>query len=444
MQRIMKKTIAILFGVSCLLSLNSCFKTEDDLFDKSAAQRLNELQSTYREVLSSAENGWVLQYFASDEEQGYPFVMKFDKYGSVTIAAKNSASTSNTYKEETSTYDFVQDMSVVLTFDTYNTIFHEFSSPGDDGVGHGGDYEFQMKGMSANKDTVYVMGKKTGIDMRLVKFPMGATYNTTSGEQKTVSSWEDYFTAINANTAALFNSKFPTYTLTAGGEKYNVTGMGSGFMTFVPADATDADASTRTYYRGIIVNLDNTVRLSSPFKGENDKFSVQTFGLSDAKDKLVALDGTKDATLALPSLAELFKQLTWTMPNATMEGQFATLYNAVAAGLVNYNKNIKLQSLGFGYDTTEGNNYLNIKSNKYNGKLYCSILPVDDNSVTISFTGTGDKNGNVFLKNVPEIMQLIDFLQANNMKLSTPMPFAPLSVTISNSANEADKAVINL
>ena len=166
----MKKTIAILLSVSCLFGLNSCFKTEEDIFDQSPAQRLNKLTSDYREVLSGSENGWVLQYFASETEQGYPFVMKFDKSGKVTIAGNNSVSTGGVYKEESSTYDFVQDMSVVLTFDTYNEIFHEFSSPQTDGVGHGGDYEFQMKGMSADKDTIYVMGKKSGIDMRLVRF----------------------------------------------------------------------------------------------------------------------------------------------------------------------------------------------------------------------------------------------------------------------------------
>ena len=134
----MKKTIAILLSVSCLFGLNSCFKTEEDIFDQSPAQRLNKLTSDYREVLSGSENGWVLQYFASETEQGYPFVMKFDKSGKVTIAGNNSVSTGGVYKEESSTYDFVQDMSVVLTFDTYNEIFHEFSSPQTDGVGHGG------------------------------------------------------------------------------------------------------------------------------------------------------------------------------------------------------------------------------------------------------------------------------------------------------------------
>ena len=58
MQRIMKKTIAILLSVSCLFGLNSCFKTEEDIFDQSPAQRLNKLTSDYREVLSGSENGW--------------------------------------------------------------------------------------------------------------------------------------------------------------------------------------------------------------------------------------------------------------------------------------------------------------------------------------------------------------------------------------------------
>ena len=446
MQRIMKKTIAILLSVSCLFGLNSCFKTEDDIFDQSPAQRLNQLTSDYREVLSGAEDGWVLQYFASETEQGYPFVMKFDKNGSVTIAANNSVSTGGTYKEEKTTYDFVQDMSVVLTFDTYNEIFHEFSSPADDGVGHGGDYEFQMKRMSENKDTIYVMGKKTGIDMRLVRFPKGAQYTDAAGATKTVDTWADYFTAISANTARLFNSKLPAYTLTAAGESFKVTDLGSGVMTIVPSDATDQDAASRTYYRGVIVNLDNTVLLSSPFTGENDKFSVQNFKLTDDGSKMVSTDAGQDATLGLPSLSTLLVSdgLTWTMAASDVEGQFKTAFDAAATGLANYAKGVKLQSFIIGYDAKENVNYLNVKTNKFQGKLYVNITAVDDSTVKFAFTGTGDKNGTVFLKNVAELQQIIALLQSGDFKLSTEKLFTPLTVTIANATNAADKALLKL
>ena len=442
----MKKTIAILLSVSCLFGLNSCFKTEDDIFSESAAQRLDTLESTYRELLSSSENGWVLQYFASESEQGYPFVMQFDKTGSVTIAGNNSESTSGSYKEETSTYDFVQDMSVVLTFDTYNTIFHEFSQPSTDGVGHGGDYEFQIKGVSADQDTIYLVGKKTAIEMRMVRFPMGATYTDTKGVQKTVESWSGYFTAIKEATSALFNTKLPTYTLNGPVQNYEVSGMGSGVMNFVPEGLTETEASSRTYTRGIIVNLDNSIRLSSPFTGEENEFKFQTMKLSADGSKMEAVDGTKDVTLSLPVLGKLFvgNSLTWSLSKANCQGQFATLVQNLADGLLKYSKKAKFTSLIFGYDTKQACHYLSIKTSGFTGKLYGEFTTVDDTTVKFTFNGNGDNNGKAFLQNVAAVQPLLDFLQSTNFNLSATSSFAPTTMSLTSAANSADTALLSL
>ena len=422
----MKKTIAILLSVSCLFGLNSCFKTEEDIFDQSPAQRLNKLTSDYREVLSGSENGWVLQYFASETEQGYPFVMKFDKSGKVTIAGNNSVSTGGVYKEESSTYDFVQDMSV--------------------GVGHGGDYEFQMKGMSADKDTIYVMGKKSGIDMRLVRFPMGAQYTDAAGATETVGSWADYFKAIEANTARLFNNKISGYTLSSGDETFDVDGLGVGVMALTPVGLSEIEAASRTYYRGIIVNLDNTIRLSSPFKGENGKFSVQDLAIDAANTKMTSPDGT--VTLNAPTVEQLFKMAgaSWMIDPETMTAKTKTLYDAAVEGAATKKRTVEF---GYQYDSKTEKICMVVKllqagTTKASVALfYLDATVASDGTLTYTADGSGDRNAQSYSKNVPGLLDFVKGM-AGSYGVTAETPFSPVKMKFVNKADGNDTFTANL
>ena len=127
----------------------SCSREEDEIFDKSAAERLNEAQEADYNILCAAPNGWEMLYFPSNTERGYNFLMEFMPGDKVRIAARN-ANTGNVYKEETSAFDIIADDGPVLTFNTYNSLFHYYSDPQPGlegevnlGTGSGGDYEFK-------------------------------------------------------------------------------------------------------------------------------------------------------------------------------------------------------------------------------------------------------------------------------------------------------------
>lgn len=53
-------TLVMAIGVS------SCTHEEDDLFGESAAQRLNKSVEKYQNLLTSSENGWVMEFLPSD------------------------------------------------------------------------------------------------------------------------------------------------------------------------------------------------------------------------------------------------------------------------------------------------------------------------------------------------------------------------------------------
>lgn len=440
MQRIMKKTIAILLSVSCLFGLNSCFKTEDDIFADSPAQRLNQLESNYREVLSSATDGWVLQYFASEEEQGYPFIVKFDNNGLAIIAGNNSVSTGNVYKEEASTYDFVQDMSVVLTFDTYNSILHEFSAPSTDGVGHGGDYEFQVQGVSENQDTVYLMGKKTYIPMRLVRFPKGSTYTDKTGKQSTINEWKDYFDAIKANTDRLFLAGIGGYTLTAAGETYDVDGLASGVMILCPHGIDEKEIATRSQYRGVIVNLDNSIYLSSPFTGENKKFSVRTLNMNSDNSMMASPDGT--VQLNGPSIVSDLQSasVSWLINPESLSAKLKPLYDAAVAGAAARNRTLQI---GYKFDSKTEKycivvNLLQKGSTKPSVALYYTEGSVAaDGTFTYTADGSGDRNAAYYGQNVTGLLDLVKGL-SGSYTVTAQTPFTPATLTFVDKADASN------
>lgn len=151
------------------LMMASCMFNEKDDFDKSSAIRMEEAITQYGDIMKSAPNGWLFNYYCKD---GYAvnFIMKFDgknvvvtsDYGSQNYALGDTLS---------SLYRIIGDQGPVLTFDSYNEIFHQFSEPlGSSNLdGLGGDYEFII--MSAAADKIQLKGKKTGYKMTMTALP---------------------------------------------------------------------------------------------------------------------------------------------------------------------------------------------------------------------------------------------------------------------------------
>lgn len=153
-------TLVMAIGVS------SCTHEEDDLFGESAAQRLNKSVEKYQNLLTSSENGWVMEFLPSDGSYGgFLYTAKFSDED-VTMASDISLSSDTESwpagTELSSKYSVKAEQSVILTFDTYNLLFHFFSEPrgSDDVDGYESDYEFVFLNTSENQDTIYLRGKK--------------------------------------------------------------------------------------------------------------------------------------------------------------------------------------------------------------------------------------------------------------------------------------------
>ena len=138
----MKAKYLVIIGLLAA-TFAACSRDEESLFEKPAAIRAQEAIENAFDVLTAPANGWEMAYFPNLETsaKGYNMVLKFSKNGNVSVTAKNSATTNNKIMTDTaSTWAVKSDYGPILTFDTYNDVFHAFSDPGNDGAGLLGDY----------------------------------------------------------------------------------------------------------------------------------------------------------------------------------------------------------------------------------------------------------------------------------------------------------------
>lgn len=193
----MKKFLFPIIAIALTLGFSSCSFEEDDLFEASAADRLNAAVKKYSASVASDGGTYIMEYwptFYSTQPgvptgQGYLVCMEFHKDGSVRMGAKHTF-TNNTYKEETSAWEVITDLGAVLSFNSYNKLFHCFSDPsdvievdgkliytGDRGTGVGGDYEFIITDISADNSVYTLKGKKNGTYSRMIRLPEGTDFD---------------------------------------------------------------------------------------------------------------------------------------------------------------------------------------------------------------------------------------------------------------------------
>lgn len=203
------KKIHILFAVAILGLLTSCLKDQEDVFDKQSAIRAEEAIAADYKILAGAEHGWLMKYYPSPYRTygGYCVFLKFTEDGKVTAAsdiAKPTATADSYYK-------ITQSAGIVLSFDTFNDIFHAFSTPdaplgGETGKGWEGDYDFDFISVSADK--IVLKGKKTGNYATLVPYKDDnwAAYMTTTADVEEDMNFPKYTMNVDGLDVAISKS----------------------------------------------------------------------------------------------------------------------------------------------------------------------------------------------------------------------------------------------
>ena len=192
----MKKIYYILFACVAMMTLSACSLKEDPIFEESASLRSELHIAKVREVLTSAPNGWLMEYYGNLSFGGYNVLVKFEG-DKATVAsekwgANHKAGIDENGKVVTSTsgchFKLEQSMGTVLSFDEYNETFHYFSMPNnpdytyDKDKGLEGDFEFRV--IKANADSVIMRGKKHNTKIIMTRIPADKTWESIINEAK--------------------------------------------------------------------------------------------------------------------------------------------------------------------------------------------------------------------------------------------------------------------
>lgn len=151
------KIISSFLAAAALFSLTSCLKDQTDLFPNSSSERLQAYMEQAREILSSAENGWIMEYYPGPSQKlgGYAYHLTFT--GSEVTATYEL----DPEKSCTSLYKLTADNGAVLSFDANNEILHHFATPSSSEYqAKGGDFEFVITSVSPEK--IGLRGKRSG------------------------------------------------------------------------------------------------------------------------------------------------------------------------------------------------------------------------------------------------------------------------------------------
>ena len=394
----MKAKYIVIIGLLAA-TFAACSRDEESLFEKPAAQRAQEAIENAFDVLTSNEAGWEMAYFPNLEAsaKGYNMVLKFNKNGNVSATAKNSSTTMNKIMTDTaSTWAVKSDYGPILTFDTYNDVFHAFSDPQDNGAGLLGDYEFLI--LKATPELVLLKGKKHSAYS--VMRPMKNTDLVA------------YFSACEKMQSNLFGNN-NIVTLTQGDKKmYLYKGAEGQFQSAEYGSPLVAEAAT---YHPLCATEDGII-VSTGF-GEDVHDHI--FYYDSIKGELKS---DKGAIMNAGNLNVLFgayftdNALGWAVDS---EGQETVDALLEAVNTAMNNTSAKMKVMGYGYKQSlnmyEGGYFMLVnftykqgKKNQEKKLVWTIDLTQDENGITVANAVPYDKNTETFLGQIPAAQAVAD------------------------------------
>lgn len=391
-----------LLAASAIAVLGSCTQEEADIFDQSAAERLNAAKETFTQRLTSSPNGWIFEYFGSTEtnadnyvkDMGYLMMVDLKKDGSVVAGMKNYHS-GNQYWEDESLWEVITDMSAVLSFNSYNKVIHRFSEPenyngstsygGDTGKGMLGDYEFIIVDAPEDGDHILLKGKKHGGYSRLTR--LGADEGT----------FEEYIDDVTAKQAELLSNQAPNHLVMNVGDKqyYFIMPSKGGELGLTKLWPAGTDSTFTMKLNPILLTRQNidgqktyVLRFRDAIAGSDEETSVQEF-VYDAASQTFRGEG-ENVNIVCENAAENFfgwfeQRYTYSFTRqADGSDKFKELVEAVYQGL----NGVKYKVEKFAFRANE---------NKATFKI--SYKDSKSKKGTLTYNYTWSQNGEAFVLN---------------------------------------------
>lgn len=455
----------LLIATTVGLVFASCTSEEDDIFGKTAAERLNEASDIYSQHLMASPNGWAMQYYPtySDETpggQGFLILFGFAKDHSVKVSlgywpyyryeydATSQRWNYNLYYsseliEDTSLWEVITDNGPVLSFNSYNRALHLFSDPDTNptGTGIGGDYEFII--VDAPDDASYMMlkGKKHGTYNLLTPVEVGVDYSTYLAE---VKAFQNKMFAEDAPTGALVHF---------GDSIYRMDDANDGLPNIYPYDG---DPITNESFHPYLITKrgeDYYLRFRDAFERSDMDGVLQELRYDVAQDKFIGTDNEKftiegyDPQQFFGEYLMTTSAYKWTFEVTNeMSDSFKALMERLSNGIAilkesdSKKRTYTLTGLQFNYDQ-ELESYIwsiTYKAGTSTGTLrYKYNYDVHEGSSTFTYVEPAAVNAQNSLANIDGVQAVVDILNGEFVISagSTRFNLSTLKVTSKNDPN---------
>ena len=433
-------------------SLASCNHEEADIFDQNAAHRTEEARKMYKEILLDKGGKWQMEYFTTEEEHGYVYLFTFRNDGTVTISGNNEYITKLTnidsnvpsYGSETSMWTILSDNGPVLSFNSYNTIFHLFATPEDipgterdeQGYGHSGDYEFDL--MKFSNDTLYLEGKKNGAEIIMTRI-------APETDDKT------YLNEVVALADSFFNAKVPAvYVNLPGGYRHVVLDGATQLPKFYPETG---DYITEYVGRNAIITHDGFT-LGKPLtlrdSIDGNDYTIQHF-IRQKDGSLLCTDDNR-ITITADALNKVVgdERLLWRVNAADCKGELGTAFAGLNTGFKAYNGsslvhfNIGLNVL----NNTKSPYTMVVRIKTKRGSYLNMSVPYTVEYIgkdEIKFVlGEMDNNMKTFIGKVPAFKTMMNKLASSTFKCSSNSLIAPVNMVLTDSSDASSALGISI
>ena len=427
----MRKIIYI--AVLITLFVNSSCINDD--FANSAAARIQTELGNSKQVLCSAENGWLMQYYATPESRGYSLLIKFEPSESVTIAGRNKM-TDYMYLESESLYTLAADYGAVLSFNTYNDVLHVFSDPAYPPLGSGlmGDYEFIIRHQS--ETSFEMVGKKRGTRILMEKLPTDVL-------------WEEYLDQLNKMENTLFGQKPPVLNLLLGNDLYTFSGGASGEFNILGPDILEG----WLLYMPFIVTKSG-IKLYEPL--ELGGYTFQDFNLNEERSALISKENADIKLTGVSNLTEYYHKEaslstnTWYIDRANSSPDIQALCDRIEESLkTRYGSNVSdiYLSINRVSDSRIGLvlKFILRATQATSAGYYCDWTRLSDTEASLVYNGSHDNNGQSLYTWVDGIPEFTDLLaEQRSYVLSTATPLNPAKIKFTQKDNPSTVIMLSL
>jgi len=428
---------SLLFAAA--LTFVGCAGEEDDIFDKSAAERLNETASIYTERLEASAGGWAMEYYPTTDTvapygTGYLMLVKFNNNGSVNVAM-NNVYTNNTYLEDMSSFEVISDNGPVLTFNTYNKCLHTFSTPEDiastskdeQGTGFEGDYEFIMVDVPEDGDHIMLKGKKRGTYVRLSRLDEGENFETNLAD-------------VNSFMSKMFSTAAPNMDMvTLGDSVLRMADASTGRANLYPYDGDQIiDEQNFPFLitkRGGKYYLRFKEELNAP-----DGTTAQEFVYDETADKFVSLDNEAFSITGQEPKEFFVEALNgehkWRLNRSSAKSDvFNTKFEAVRSAFSARNRTFNYVV----FDITDGQMRVGFnykpKSSGATTVYYNFSLADSDRGLSLTYTGPANDAAQNILNNYPSVLDLLNVFSGDYTATPGTTAFDLNTVTLTKDTN---------